>query len=99
GIPQVDESWSAPVAYQLVQKLDENGNPQFDPTGQPVLEPRLNSTPRYAQRFALPFGGNIQAIGTVELIFPMPLIEDQSQVRSSFFIDGGNVFSSYCTAS
>jgi outer membrane protein insertion porin family len=34
---------------------------------------------------------------TLELIFPLPFVPNQNQVRSSFFIDAGNVFSSNCT--
>lgn len=43
------------------------------------------------------FGGNILATATLELLFPIPFIEDKSRLRSAFFIDAGNVFSSYCT--
>ncbi len=31
--------------------------------------------------------------------FPLPFIKDRSQVRSAFFIDAGNVFSTHCGAS
>jgi len=34
---------------------------------------------------------------SLELLFPLPFIEDTSRVRSAFFIDAGNVFSSNCT--
>lgn len=43
------------------------------------------------------FGGNILATATLELLFPVPFIEDRSRLRSAFFIDAGNVFSSSCT--
>ena len=43
------------------------------------------------------FGGNILATATLELLFPVPFIPDSSRVRSAFFIDAGNVFSSNCT--
>ncbi|MCH8265260.1 MAG: outer membrane protein assembly factor BamA, partial [Proteobacteria bacterium] len=43
------------------------------------------------------FGGNILATATLELLFPIPFIPDSSRVRSAFFIDAGNVFSSNCT--
>lgn len=84
------------VAYVLQQVVDENGNPAFDNTGAPVLQNRLASQPLYSGRPS-PFGGNIQATGTVELLFPLPFIEDRSRVRSAVFFDAGNVFSSYCT--
>src|SRR5690625_6555203 len=31
-----------------------------------------------------------------EVIFPLPFIEDQRSMQSSFFIEGGNVFSDNC---
>ena len=43
------------------------------------------------------FGGNILTTATLELIFPLPFVPNQNQVRSAFFIDAGNVFSSNCT--
>ncbi|BBB28536.1 outer membrane protein assembly factor BamA [Neptunomonas japonica] len=46
-----------------------------------------------------PFGGNVMAVGGVELIFPFPFIEDKSSWRSLLFIDGGNVFTTKCLAS
>jgi len=46
-----------------------------------------------------PFGGNVLVEGGVELIFPLPFIKDQRQVRAAFFLDAGNVFSTNCRAS
>ena len=43
------------------------------------------------------FGGNILTTATLELLFPLPFVENRNRVRSSFFIDVGNVFSSDCT--
>lgn len=45
-----------------------------------------------------PFGGNVLFEGSVELLFPMPFIEDRSKLRSAFFIDAGNVFNTNCSA-
>jgi len=45
-----------------------------------------------------PFGGNVLIEGSVELLFPMPFIEDRSKLRSAFFIDAGNVFNTNCSA-
>lgn len=39
-----------------------------------------------------PFGGNIEVEGGAELIFPMPFVKDARSMRSSFFVEGGNVF-------
>ena len=38
-------------------------------------------------------------VGSAELIFPLPFIEDQSAWRSLVFVDGGNVFASECVKS
>ncbi|MFK8050261.1 MAG: outer membrane protein assembly factor BamA [Halioglobus sp.] len=46
-----------------------------------------------------PFGGNVLIEGSAELLFPLPFIKDQSQLRSAFFIDVGNVFNTECSAS
>ena len=43
-----------------------------------------------------PFGGNVLIEGSAELLFPLPFIKDQRSVRSAFFIDFGNVFSTHC---
>ena len=43
-----------------------------------------------------PFGGNVLIEGGAELLFPLPFIKDQRSVRSAFFIDVGNVFSTNC---
>ena len=46
-----------------------------------------------------PFGGNVLFEASAELLFPLPFIKDLRSVRSAFFIDAGNVFSSNCGAS
>ncbi len=43
-----------------------------------------------------PFGGNVLVEGGAEILFPLPFIKDQSSVRTAFFIDVGNVFSTHC---
>lgn len=43
-----------------------------------------------------PFGGNVLVEGSAELLFPLPFVKDQRSVRSAFFIDVGNVFSTHC---
>jgi outer membrane protein insertion porin family len=46
-----------------------------------------------------PFGGNFLVETSVELIFPLPFIDDQSQFRAAFFADAGNVFNENCPTS
>ncbi|MFA7553371.1 MAG: outer membrane protein assembly factor BamA [Spongiibacteraceae bacterium] len=45
-----------------------------------------------------PFGGNVLIEGGAELLFPLPFIKDQRSVRTAFFFDIGNVFSTHCGA-
>ncbi len=46
-----------------------------------------------------PFGGDILIEGSAELLFPLPFIKDQSQIRTGFFLDAGNVFDTDCSSS
>lgn len=39
-----------------------------------------------------PIGGSVKLIASSEVIFPMPFIEDSSNIRMSLFLDAGNVF-------
>ncbi len=43
-----------------------------------------------------PIGGNLLIEGSLQLIFKLPMIEDQRSMRSAFFLDFGNVFSTDC---
>lgn len=90
------EPIAASAAYVLERALGEDGQGLVDEAGNPVYRPKLARQSPYSGRPA-PFGGNIQTTGTIELLFPLPLIKDRSRVRSSFFVDAGNVFSSYCS--
>ena len=86
-------------------KVDENGNPleiggesgtlygyRIDPeTG------KIGTSTAYRQR-PQPFGGNILVEGSAELLFPLPFIKDRRKLRSAFFFDVGNVFSSDCAS-
>jgi outer membrane protein insertion porin family len=94
GFPQLD--LNSPVAYLLEQAVGADGAPLKDPSGQPVYNQKLARDALYQGRSS-PFGGNIQTTGTLELLFPIPFIKDRSRVRSGFFVDVGNVFSSYCS--
>jgi len=57
-------------------------------------------TPAYNQYatygFNRPIGGNVLLETSLNLIFKLPFVEDNNQFRSAFFIDIGNVFSSFC---
>jgi len=78
--------------------------PLLDAMGQPVLDGLGNPLPTLAvEDFFLhedydSFGGNILTAATLELLFPVPFVDEVSnQLRTSLFIDAGNVFSSHCT--
>jgi len=78
--------------------------PLLDAMGQPVLDGLGNPLPALAvEDFFLhedydSFGGNILTAATLELLFPVPFVDEVSnQLRTSLFIDAGNVFSSHCT--
>jgi len=43
-----------------------------------------------------PFGGNLLVEGSIELIFPLPFIENTTQFRPVLFVDAGNVFNTDC---
>ncbi len=83
-------------AYRRSQVLDASGNPVFDATGKPVYENELETRSLSFGR-PQPFGGNVQLTGTAEIIFPLGPLESRNTIRSSVFLDAGNVFSSYCS--
>jgi outer membrane protein insertion porin family len=60
-----------------------------DATGSVVTAPYFLESERS-------LGGNILVETSLELIFPMPFIEDRSSVRSVVFLDAGNAFTSEC---
>ncbi|MEX0943593.1 MAG: outer membrane protein assembly factor BamA [Pseudomonadales bacterium] len=43
-----------------------------------------------------PIGGNVLIEGGAEVLFPLPFVEDQRQIKSAFFVDAGNVFNTNC---
>lgn len=44
----------------------------------------------------LPIGGNLLFEASMELIFPLPFLENRGQFRPVFFVDVGNVFNTDC---
>lgn len=82
-------------AYSTEPLLDGQGNPVLDADGDP--EVRLAVQEFFLNEDYDSFGGDILTAATLELIFPLPFVPNRNQLRSSFFIDAGNVFSSNCT--
>lgn len=60
-----------------------------DASGSAVTAPLLRESARA-------LGGNILAEASLELIYPIPFIEDRRSLRTVFFLDSGNTFSSEC---
>ena len=85
-----------------ITQIDENGRPVEvgGPTGRDfgyVVDPRTGKiVVQPVSTRPDPFGGNVLAEGSAELLFPMPFIKDRSSLRSAFFFDIGNVFNTNC---
>ena len=56
------------------------------------LEATRNQSEENYFRDDRPFGGNVLAEASAQLIFPVPFAADSRSMRSSLFLDGGNVF-------
>ena len=91
GTAQIDNS----VGYRTEALIDQFGNIVLDANGNPQV--RLAVQDFYLDDDYDSFGGNILTTASLELLFPLPFIPNRNQVRSAFFIDAGNVFSTSCT--
>jgi outer membrane protein insertion porin family len=60
------------------------------------LGPRSTPSPQDRFNDPDPIGGNALVELSAEVLFPLPFIEDQSQMKSVFFFDAGNVFNTNC---
>ncbi|MDG2420217.1 MAG: outer membrane protein assembly factor BamA [Gammaproteobacteria bacterium] len=92
GTAQINNSYG----YQTQPLLDAAGLPILDPAGKEQIQLAVQNF--YLDDDYDSFGGNILAVASLELLFPLPFVPDRNRVRSAFFIDAGNVFSSSCTA-
>jgi outer membrane protein insertion porin family len=72
------------VAGYVVQTDAQGNNPKI------VIDPNIQRPD--------PLGGNILITGSTELLFPLPFVKDQRSLRTSLFIDTGNVYSTNCAA-
>lgn len=50
----------------------------------------------YVDPDGLPIGGNLLFEASMEVIFPLPMLENRGQFRPVFFVDVGNVFNTDC---
>ena len=88
---------------QAATAIDASGNAlALSAQGAYVLDPAtgllLVDSANNFRRDTDPFGGNVLVEGSMELLFPLPFVKDQRSVRSGFFFDAGNVFSTQCGA-
>ena len=60
------------------------------------LGPRSTPSPQDQFNDPDPIGGNVLVELSAEVLFPLPFIEDQSQLKSVLFFDAGNVFNTNC---
>ncbi len=90
------QGFSGDFVYRTDPLLNAGGNPVLDDSGNPL--PALAVENFFLNEDYDSFGGNILAATTLELLFPVPFVDEVSnQLRTSLFIDAGNVFSSHCT--
>ncbi|MBO6556720.1 MAG: outer membrane protein assembly factor BamA [Pseudomonadales bacterium] len=61
-----------------------------------TLGPRSTPSPQDQFNDPDPIGGNALIEMSAEILFPLPFIEDQSQMKSVLFFDAGNVFNTNC---
>lgn len=89
------------VAGQPVTAIDENGNPtqrgsEFAYIAAQNADGEEKLLFNQVDNDVDPFGGDVLIEGSAELLFPLPFIKDQSQIRTGFFVDVGNVFDTDC---
>lgn len=83
------------VAYPQYS-LNPNQWPNYDPaTGYYQCNP-VTGICTDPDTDSQPFGGNVLVTGGVDFLFPLPFIKDQSSLRTTLFVDAGNVFSTQC---
>lgn len=61
-----------------------------------TLGPRTTRSPNDQYGEPDPMGGNLLIEASAEIIFPLPFVKDQRQMKSVFFVDAGNVFNTHC---
>lgn len=81
--------------YLTVPVFDQDGQPVLDENGIQQVQLATETFDIYGDRNN--FGGNLLTTASFELLFPMPFVQDRGQIRSSFFVDVGSVFSTDCT--
>ena len=83
------------VAFPLVS-LNPNQFPNYDPVSGYYQCNAVTGICTDPDTDSQPFGGNVLVTGGVDFLFPLPFIKDQSSLRTTLFVDAGNVFSTEC---
>ncbi|MEZ5571905.1 MAG: outer membrane protein assembly factor BamA [Halioglobus sp.] len=86
------------VAALPVTEIDADGNPTAFGNQYAYVASDGSLLYNQVDTKADPFGGNVLIEGSAELLFPLPFIKDQSQIRTGFFLDAGNVYDTDCGA-
>ncbi len=97
GRPVIDSS-----APAFVYKTNARGEAElvrntnlYKPKYQTRADGSVVTAPYYLETEQV-LGGNALIETSLELIFPLPFVEDRSSVRSVLFLDAGNAFTSEC---
>lgn len=90
-------SYDGSIAYPTVPVFDDNGQPVLDADGNQQVQLAVENY-NLNRRDRDSFGGNVLTTLTAEILFPLPFVENRGGVRSSLFVDVGNVFSTNCSA-
>jgi len=61
-----------------------------------TLGPRTTPSPLDNFGEPDPIGGNVLIETSAEILFPLPFVKDQRQLKSALFVDAGNVFNTNC---
>ena len=61
-----------------------------------TLGPKITDSGIYSRPEGRPFGGNVLVEGSAEIVFPLPFIGESRGIRSTYFVDAGNVFNTHC---
>ena len=103
----LDESWYTPLSDNFTLKLNASfayGSGYGDADKLPFFERFYaggigsvrgfdpNSLGEYDPKINRPSGADVRTLTGAEIVFPMPLIEDSSNLRLSLFFDAGYIF-------
>ncbi|MCB1644504.1 MAG: outer membrane protein assembly factor BamA [Pseudomonadales bacterium] len=92
------DSYGSSTAYPFYKHFYAGGFGSVRGYESNSLGPRSTPSPNDIFSKPDPIGGNVLIDGSAEILFPLPFVEDQRQLKSAFFVDAGNVFNTSCPA-